>query len=302
MQTLRKLINLLALHIQTKTGDEANTKTGDETNTKTGDETNTKTGDETNTQVSTKKDPDDLAVPRIDLPTFYGYIEANGKNGCTIIVERELRFHGSEHLDGVNFLKAKRKCTPEDILAIVCNIASIMALIFALVNPGTPKEALTSVKDAKNAAERGELDTQDEQTQGAAGIAILILLFILLFVTIVYAVVLFVKAQWWKIKETFTGCCKKKAKNIDPDRKRADRETAQKIIDVVDAAKAEIEMEVKRKREERKERRRSKKTKSKTQTMTDAEVSETASLDSTNSGTDIKKEGEKEDDGEGEDI
>ena len=117
-----------------------------------------------------------IGEPRLDLATVYGYIEAAGDNGCKIEVERELRFHGSEMAEGRSILEIKRKCSQEDVLAIVCNIASMMALIFGLVNPKSPEQAFSSVKDAKNAAERGELDARNEQTQGAAGIVILVFL------------------------------------------------------------------------------------------------------------------------------
>ena len=107
--------------------------------------------------------------PRLDLATVYAFIEASGKNGCKVEVERELRFHGSEMADGKSIFEIKRKCTPEDILSIVCCIGSIMALIFGLVNPKSPEKAFASVKEAKNAVERGDLDVNDDQTQGAAG-------------------------------------------------------------------------------------------------------------------------------------
>ena len=197
--------------------------------------------------------------------------------------------------DGRSILKIKRKCSPEDILAIVCCLASMMALIFGLVNPKSPEQAFSSVKDAKNAAERGELDAKSEETQGAAGIVILVFLFIILIGTLLFALGLFLKSQWWKIKETFQTCCKKK-EGGDPELERADRETVRNFLIAVEEAKAALQEEVLRKRKERLARRAQKA----------RHVVRAASLSSirklgVSPGKDADK-GRAEDAGDGEDI
>ena len=84
---------------------------------------------------------------RLDLPTLYSYIDARGKNGCSVQINRELRYHGSQHGP---VLGTKRDCGPEDKLATFLGIFSIITLILGLLNPLTPKEAYSTVKEARD--------------------------------------------------------------------------------------------------------------------------------------------------------
>lgn len=177
---------------------------------------------------------------RLDLPTLYSYIDARGKNGCSVQINRELRYHGSQHGP---VLGTKRDCGPEDKLATFLGIFSIITLILGLLNPLTPKEAYSTVKEARDQLQENKAPVNNETTTTAAGIVILVFLFLMLGIACLHTVYLLVKGQWWQIQEL----CSKSKEETDED-----------IIKQEENTILEILMTVKRERDKIKEKLASK--------------------------------------------
>ena len=170
---------------------------------------------------------------RLDLAIFYSYIDACGTNGCSIQINRELRYHGSTHGP---VMGTKRNCSPEDRLSAFLGLFSIITLTLGLVNPPVPMEAYNSVKDARNMIQEGNTPVVNDTTKEAGGIVILVFLFLMLALGVLHTGYLVVRGQWWRIQE----CCSKSVKETDEKKIQDDIDTTVYMLERVRNAREEI--------------------------------------------------------------